>query len=47
LVTARRFRDLQAISGDKEIRDLAPVDSTPRLPLADELQNPPLPATGK
>ena len=47
LVTARRFRDLQAISGDKEIRDLAPVDSTPRLPLADELQNPTLPATGK
>jgi DNA recombination protein RmuC len=47
LVTARRFRDLQAISGDKELRDLAPVDSTPRLPLADELQNPPLTTTGK
>lgn len=47
LVTARRFRDLQAISGDKEIRDLAPVDSTPRLPAADELQNSPLTTTGK
>lgn len=30
LVTARRFRDLQAVSGDKEIRDLAPVDTAPR-----------------
>jgi DNA recombination protein RmuC len=38
LVTARRFRDLQAVSGDKEIRDLAPVDGTPRLPVADEMQ---------
>jgi DNA recombination protein RmuC len=47
LITARRFRDLQAISGDKEIRDLAPVDSTPRLASADELQNPTLPATDK
>jgi len=40
LVTARRFRDLQAIAGDKEIRDLTPIDSTPRLPVADELQRP-------
>jgi DNA recombination protein RmuC len=35
LVTARKFRDLQAVSGDKEIRELAPVDSVARLP-ADE-----------
>lgn len=32
LVTARKFRDLQAVAGDKEIRDLAPVDVAPRLP---------------
>jgi DNA recombination protein RmuC len=32
LVTARKFRDLQAVTGDKEIRDLAPVESAPRLP---------------
>lgn len=32
LVTARKFRELQAVSGDKEIRELAPVDSSPRLP---------------
>lgn len=32
LVTARKFRDLQAVTGDKEIRDLAPVDTAPRLP---------------
>jgi DNA recombination protein RmuC len=32
LVTARKFRDLQAATGDKEIRDLAPVDTAPRLP---------------
>jgi DNA recombination protein RmuC len=36
LVTARRFRDLQAVTGDKEIRDLAPVDSVPRLPVGEE-----------
>jgi DNA recombination protein RmuC len=36
LVTARRFRDLQAVTGDKEIRDLAPVESVPRLPVAEE-----------
>jgi DNA recombination protein RmuC len=30
LVSARRFRDLQAVAGDKEIRDLAPVDTVPR-----------------
>lgn len=36
LVTARRFRDLQAVTGDKEIRDLAPVDSAPRLPAGEE-----------
>jgi len=40
LVTARRFKELQAVAGDKEIRDLAPVDSVPRLPLADEMQSP-------
>ncbi len=33
LVTARRFKELQAVTGDKEIRDLQPVDSAPRLPL--------------
>lgn len=32
LVTARKFRDLQAVTGDKEIRDLAPVEAAPRLP---------------
>jgi len=32
LVTARKFRDLQAATGDKEIRDLGPVDTAPRLP---------------
>lgn len=36
LVTARRFRELQAVTGDKEIRDLAQVESTPRLPAGDE-----------
>jgi DNA recombination protein RmuC len=36
LVTARKFRDLQAVAGDKEIRDLAPVDTTPRLPRDDK-----------
>lgn len=32
LVTARKFRDLQAVTGDKEIRDLAPVETVARLP---------------
>lgn len=36
LVTARKFRDLQAVTGDKEIRDLAPVEAAPRLPVADQ-----------
>jgi DNA recombination protein RmuC len=36
LVTARKFRDLQAVTGDKEIRDLAPVEAAARLPLAEE-----------
>jgi DNA recombination protein RmuC len=35
LVSARRFRDLKAVAGDKEIRDLASVESTPRLPQAE------------
>jgi DNA recombination protein RmuC len=36
LVTARKFRDLQAVTGDKEIRDLAPVEAAARLPAADQ-----------
>jgi DNA recombination protein RmuC len=36
LVTARKFRDLQAVTGDKEIRDLAPVEAAARLPVAEE-----------
>lgn len=32
LVTARRFRDLKAVTGDREIRDLAPIEVAPRLP---------------
>ena len=36
LVTARKFRDLQAVTGDKEIRDLAPVETAARLPAADQ-----------
>ncbi|MEW6514388.1 MAG: DNA recombination protein RmuC [Pseudomonadota bacterium] len=36
LVTARKFRDLQAVTGDKEIRDLAPVEATARLPVANQ-----------
>lgn len=32
LVTARKFRDLKAVTGDKEIRDLAPIETAPRLP---------------
>jgi DNA recombination protein RmuC len=47
LVTARRFRDLQAVSGDKEIRDLAPAESVPRLPLAEEMQPTDQPQAGK
>lgn len=30
LVTARRFRELKAVSGDREIREIAPVDTAPR-----------------
>jgi DNA recombination protein RmuC len=36
LVTARKFRDLQAVTGDKEIRDLGPVEAAARLPAADQ-----------
>lgn len=36
LVTARKFRDLQAVTGDKEIRDLAPVEAAARLPAGDQ-----------
>lgn len=36
LVSARRFRDLQAVTGDKEIRDLSPVEALPRQPLPDD-----------
>jgi DNA recombination protein RmuC len=36
LVSARRFRDLQAVTGDKEIRDLAPVEALPRQRTPDE-----------
>jgi len=36
LVTARKFRDLQAVMGDKEIRDLAPVEAAARLPVANQ-----------
>jgi DNA recombination protein RmuC len=41
LVSARKFRDLQAASGDKEIRDLSPIDSMPRGLQAEEMR--PLP----
>ena len=40
LVTARRFKELQAVTVDKEIRDLAPLEGVPRLPLTDEMQTP-------
>lgn len=40
LVTARRFKELQAVAGDREIRDLTPVEAAPRLPVADEMQTP-------
>lgn len=36
LVSARRFRDLRAVTGDKEIRDLAQVEAAPRLPAGEE-----------
>jgi DNA recombination protein RmuC len=38
LVTARKFRDLQAAPEDKDIRDLVPVDSAPRALQALEMQ---------
>lgn len=38
LVSARKFRDLRAAPEDKEIRDLAPVDSAPRALQAQEMQ---------
>jgi DNA recombination protein RmuC len=38
LVSARKFRDLQAAPADKDIRDLVPVDSVPRAVQAQELQ---------
>lgn len=38
LVSARKFRDLQAAPADKDIRDLAPVDSAPRALQAQEMQ---------
>lgn len=38
LVSARKFRDLRAASDDKEIRDLAPVDSATRELQAQEMQ---------
>jgi len=39
LVTARKFRDLQAVTGDKEIRDLAPVEAAARLPAANQTED--------
>ncbi len=38
LVSARKFRDLKAAAGDKEIRDLSPVEAMPRSVQAPELQ---------
>lgn len=38
LVSARKFRELRAASDDKEIRDLAPVDSATRALQAPEMQ---------
>lgn len=38
LVTARKFRELQAAPEDKDIRDLVPVDSAPRALQALEMQ---------
>lgn len=40
LVSARRFRDLQAVTGDKEIREIQPVDIAARAPMADEVAAP-------
>lgn len=39
LVTARRFRALQAAPADREIRDLAPVDTATRVLEAPEMQD--------
>jgi len=39
LVSARKFRDLKAAPADKEIRDLAPVESVPRALQSEEMQN--------
>jgi len=39
LVTARKFRDLQAVPEGKEIRDLVPVDSTARTLQSPEMQS--------
>jgi DNA recombination protein RmuC len=36
MVSARRFRELQAVTGDKEIRDLPPIDVLPRAPVERE-----------
>jgi len=38
LVSARKFRDLKATPEDKELRDLAPVENTPRELQAPEMQ---------
>ncbi|MBI5920811.1 MAG: DNA recombination protein RmuC [Betaproteobacteria bacterium] len=40
LVSARKFRDLKATTEAKELRDLTPVDSTPRALQAAEMQEP-------
>jgi len=40
LVSARRFRDLQAVTGDKEIREIQPLENSPRAPLAEEVTVP-------
>lgn len=45
LVSARKFRELKAASEDKEIADLAPVDSLPRELQAPELQAPDAPTS--
>ncbi len=39
LVSARKFRDLKAAPADKDIRDLAPVESVPRVLQAEEMQS--------
>ncbi|MBI4986417.1 MAG: DNA recombination protein RmuC [Rhodocyclales bacterium] len=38
LISARKFRDLQAAPADKDLRDLAPVESMPRDLQAEEMQ---------